>query len=258
MRVGRTRGRDRARGHSPPVFSPASISGLVGWWDFTTLNLSNTDPISVVSDRSGNSHDATKSNSSAKPTFYVGGINDRAIGSFDGVDDALTGTTSIAANSPMTMVAVIVSNSSGAYKDVFAFGQASSYQEIGIMWDSAGTHLAVGNYAGPSGNKGDCYTSDATTPFLITSVVYEPSSRPQMYKDGTLLTYTSAPTDWSGVNINNGANNYPFAIGAASNGVSYAASVKVAMALVYDRALASSERSLLEHWLGGYFGITVS
>lgn len=37
--------------------------------------------------------------------------------------------------------------------DVFAFGQAASYKEIAVMWDAAGTHLAVGNYAGPSTDK---------------------------------------------------------------------------------------------------------
>lgn len=258
MRVGRTRGRDRARGHSPPVFSPASISGLVGWWDFTTLSLADTTPIASVPDRSGHLHDATQSNASAKPTFSENVFNNRSVGVFDGVDDALTGASGIAAGSPMTLVAVVQRAASGAYKDVLAFGQAAAYQEIAIMWDAAGTHLAVGNYAGPSTDKGDCYTNDANTPFLITSAVYDPPSRPVMFKDGASLTYTSAPTDWSGVNINNGANNYPFAIGAASDGVSYAASAKVAMALVYDRALSTSERSLLEHWLGGYFGITVS
>jgi len=83
------------------VFSPASIAGLVGWWDFsdistlyqdaskTTPVASDGDVIGAVQDKSGNGNDFTQGNADLKPLYKTNIQNGLSMGRFDGTDDYL-------------------------------------------------------------------------------------------------------------------------------------------------------------------------
>lgn len=260
MLLGRTRGRDRARGHSPSPFTPRAVADLMGWWNASVLaGLSDSDPIATLPDGSGNGHDATQGTAAKKPTYRTDIVAGRAVARFDGVDDALTGSSGISAGSAITVIAAVRVNGTNAYGSNVSLGIATGTQEIGLMADAGGGNLAVSNFAGPTATTGDRYTTAPNNTWHIASLVYAPTATPVLYKNGgTALTYTTAVGDWSGVNLNNGANNYPFALGAAAGGSLTPSNVDIAQVAVYSRALSDAERSKLERWLGSIYGVTVT
>lgn len=240
-------------------FSPRSLAGLLGWWDAQDLHgLAASDPVSAMRDLSGNGRDATQTNASKRPVYKILQVNGRPAVQFDGTDDALTGLSGINAGSGITYVAVCQMVAASAYGSIVSVGVATGFQELGLMADSAGTHMAISNFWGPTSTAGDRYTTTVNNDWHIASVVYAPSATPVLYKNGTNLAYTSSVGDWSVVNLNNGAANYPFALGAAAGGSSTPSNVRIATAMIYGRALGTNERQRVERWLGARYGITVS
>ncbi|MBI5518356.1 MAG: hypothetical protein HY909_31585 [Deltaproteobacteria bacterium] len=259
MIFGRTMARDRARGHSPAPFTPRSIANLVGWWNASVLGLADLDPISSIRDQSGKGNDASQGTSSKRPTFRVEIVNGRAIARFDGVDDALTGSTSVSAGTALTYLAVLKAPGATAYGTAVSMGIATGNQEFGMIADGGGTNMAISNFAGPTATDGDRYTTTANNSWHVCSIVYAPTATPEIRKDGgSALGFTTAIGDWTTVNINNGGASYPFALGSAAGGAAAPGSFDLAMAMIYDRALSDAERSQLERWLGSLYGIAVT
>lgn len=259
MILTREQARRGARYRHVEPFSPRSLQGLLGWWDAQDLHgFAPSDPVSAMRDLSGNGRDATQSNASKRPVYKNAQVNGRPAVQFDGTDDALTGSSGIAAGSGITYVAVCQMVSASAYASIVSTGIATSYQEFGLMADSAGTHMAVSNFAGPTSTSGDRYTATVNNDWHVATVVYAPTATPALYKNGAVLSYTSSTGDWSAVNLNSGAGNYPFALGAAAGGSSTPANVRIATAMIYGRALGTTEQQRVERWLGARYGITVS
>ena len=85
-------------------WTPASISGLQLWLDFSDISTlyqdsakstpvtSDGDVIGCAADKSGNGDDATQATSASKPTWQTGEKNGLAIAQFDGTDDYMTMT----------------------------------------------------------------------------------------------------------------------------------------------------------------------
>jgi hypothetical protein len=71
------------------AFSPASVAGLTGWWDFSTLGLSDGTAISAVADSSSAGHGLTQATGASQPIFKTAIQNGKAVGRFDGVNDLL-------------------------------------------------------------------------------------------------------------------------------------------------------------------------
>lgn len=58
------------------AWTPASLSGLWGWWDASAITgLSDTAPVPSWPDMSGNGRTATQSNPSLQPTYTTAGLN---------------------------------------------------------------------------------------------------------------------------------------------------------------------------------------
>jgi hypothetical protein len=252
-------GRDRGRRRVLDPFSPRSIPGLCAWWQASAITwLSHGDPVSAWPDLSGHGRDATQATSASQPTYKSSGSPFPFV-SFDGVDDALTGNSGLAAGSAITLVVVASSVDTTAYSSTLSLGIATTYQELGIMLDSTGDYLAVSNFAGPTSTAGDRYTTAVAAGWQVVSLVYAPLATPVLRQNGNgALGYTTSVGDWSGTNLNNGANNYPFALGAAAGGTLTPHAVHLAEALIYSRALSDGERGRLEKTLGARYGLTIT
>lgn len=85
------------RGEAP--YSPASLPGLIAWYDPKDLGslfqdaamtqpvVADGDPVGAMQDKSGNGHHVTQSSASARPIYHTDGS--RHWLSFDGVNDKL-------------------------------------------------------------------------------------------------------------------------------------------------------------------------
>ena len=69
------------------------------WLDAASLGLSDGDAVGTWSDRSGNSHNATRSIAAQQPRFTTSVLNGRPIVRFDGSDDEMNLNTAIGTNS---------------------------------------------------------------------------------------------------------------------------------------------------------------
>jgi hypothetical protein len=90
----------------PSEWTPAELTGLVGWWDLTALGLANDATIDSIPDLSGNGRTMDQS-SGSKPVFKTASFAGLGSGFFTSGkvigESALTGT---AVAQPLTMVSV--------------------------------------------------------------------------------------------------------------------------------------------------------
>lgn len=74
-------------------FVPASVTGLVGWWDFAdaaTVTLNSGD-VASISDKSGNSRAASQGTAGNQPGYSTAAINSKNVANFVGANnDSLT------------------------------------------------------------------------------------------------------------------------------------------------------------------------
>src|SRR2546426_3011074 len=105
-----------------------TIPNLKVWLDASQLTgLVDGDPVGTWADQSGNGYDATQSVAAKKPTYKTNILNARPVVRYDGVDDDLGTSFSVA--QPITILAVlkhlsgsVTGNQSVAVGDVSTYG----------------------------------------------------------------------------------------------------------------------------------------
>jgi hypothetical protein len=86
-------------------FDPSSIAGLLAWYKADSLSLNDGDPVSTWTDSSGSGNDATEA-SGARPLYQTNELNGLPVVQFDGVDDQMVSSLSMATK-PFTAFAVV-------------------------------------------------------------------------------------------------------------------------------------------------------
>ncbi len=111
-------------------FDPGSLSDLLLWYDpsDSTTVTASSGLVSNLADKSGNGHDVSQAVESLKPEIGVGFIGGRNTLSFDGVDDHLRTSSSIAgASASATIFNVVLPISAGIndFATAYAFFNAA-------------------------------------------------------------------------------------------------------------------------------------
>ena len=253
---GRERGRTRrVRGEA---FSPRVLTGLLGWWEAArSTELAPGARVALWRDLSGNGRDATQPLPERQPTLLADGVNGLPALRFDGVEDVLVGRTGLAARSPLTLMVVVRGEAASPSGRIVSLGTLAPGEEIGVGVDAAGSRLALSTGLAPGSATGERATNVSALGWQVVSLVFVPGRPPELRSNGGAPLGFSIPEDGAGLNVARGAADPFFALGAAVGGVGAPTRMLLATALLFGRALDANERSRLERWIGGRYGLGV-
>ncbi len=129
------------------AFAPASVSGLVAWYDFsdastlytdagTTRVSADGDAIYQVNDKSGNANNLTQTTAADRPQFKTGILAGRPLARFDATSDFLSTPTSLAHKH--FFVVVKYSAATFASYDGLLTGATAAGADVILIGDGAG------------------------------------------------------------------------------------------------------------------------
>lgn len=212
------------------VVDPTSIANLFAWYKADALTLNNADPVSSWTDSSGNSRHATQATSANQPLFRTNVLNSKPIIEFDGTNDLLQVTYTLA--QPVTRMAVL------RYRSTTA-GQASQDggANIAALFDIAGTGYRM--YAGNGLQTGTVDTS-----YHIFCQGWNGASSTLRVDGGAGVAGDAGSATQGGITF-----------GARAAGTQHG-QVNVAETLVYSRMLTLSEINDLGNYFASRYALT--
>jgi len=180
----------RSRSVSAAAWTPAALSGLVGWWDAMTGITLAGSKVSGWADQSGNGSDLVQATGSAQPTYQSTGWNSsKPTLSFDGINTwmstanaTLTGLVN-GTNSPFTVMAVVKAVSNTSFK-------------ILTGWDDGAGN---GRYILGCDNAHKAFATDGTNSRSATAT-FDGSNIVVAYEvgGGTITSYLNGTLDFNG------------------------------------------------------------
>jgi hypothetical protein len=237
------RGRGRGSGSLTPAFAPTDIANLQLWLDASDASTITqvAGAVSQWNDKSGNGNHATQGTGSSQPitgTRTIGGLN--AL-DFDGSNDFMSLTSSIAATSGITCFAVCEADTVAA-QGAMITGSASGSPIFQ-------TRTSTPNFAwvtwGVAERLGTSAISSAT-PYLVAGRSSAAGSN--LYASGLAAASNATNPAYSAPLTGVGGFS---AAGLNFNG-------KIASVLVYDRVLSNSEMNQIGAYLSTKWGTTWS
>lgn len=156
------------------AFEPTEISGLVGWWDASTLSGADGSSVSAWLDSSGNEAHMYQSTSAAQPTLQTNELNGQNVVRFDGVDDFMNLTAPFDAQP--TSVSTYNANAFSPNGEYLAHANANTLPRL-IIYKKTGNvlnklpdpaTLPTGNVNGLAWSADNQFLAVAhtTTPFI--------------------------------------------------------------------------------------------
>ena len=238
-------GADAGKGGATAAFTPASISGLVAWYDFsdaatlftdsarTTAVTADGDAIGGVTDKSGNGYHLSSS-TTARPLYKTAIQNSKSIARFDATDDVLT-NASVPLTNAWTIFVVEKITSGGTWQAVVS--------------KAAQGLITEGNYY--CGLVSNAYAKRAAYAANTTQVVgyvqADTTAANAIFRvNGSVTT-----TNGSGSGFINNAN---FRIGGSSFGSNFLGA-DVCDVLVYNTGLSTTNCGLIETYLNSKWAV---
>ena len=185
-------------------FEPTEVSGLVGWWDASTLEGADGSSVSALLDSSGNEAHMYQSTSARQPTLQTNELNNRNVLRFDGVDDFLNLTAPL--DVQPTTVTTYDANAWSPNGEYLAHANANTsprifiYKKTGNVFNKLPdpVTLPTGNVNGLAWSNDNQFLAVAhtTTPFIT---IYQRSGDTftKLANPATLPTGTGANCSFS-------------------------------------------------------------
>lgn len=214
---------------------PNSISGLKLWLEASAISgVSNGSALTTWNDSSGNSNNATQSNSSYKPTYESSGINGLPTVLFN--SDQFLATANFSIGLPRTEFVVFDPNTVTGNEYIF-----DGYQGNTDVYRVYSNAMSLYNGTNVTGQA-----VSINTPYIGTVTATSGSST--MLLDGG-----------NGVTANPGSSTPGgYSIGDYGGSGPYGIDGDVSEMLVYNTNLTSTQRAAVENYLASKYGITVS
>jgi hypothetical protein len=240
-------------------FNPKSISGLIGWWDFSdastlgpsssgTGTVSNNGPIKYVADKSGASAAMIQTGAdSVAPTYLTSGQNNLSVAGFDGGDSmASTFTRTFSAQT----VFAVARMASASNANARLFTQSDAGNDFGttghyIPLQREASSESISSYAFGGGRAAVSVTYD--TWFLACSR-HTGSQIQNRINNGSSATYSHT--------LSKEFTRFGIGEGLPSFGTRW--QNRIAEIVLFSRSLTDSEMNAVARWLGKKWSITVA
>ena len=225
--------------------NPASFSGLVAWFDASSLSgFAEDDPVGTWPDRSGNGNDATQATAANQPLYKASLIGGKPGLSFDGADRLATGNVSLG---PFSVFLVFSSTNQGmplTHANVFSGNGHWLYTDEGCALDVRRGGLFSGKDVG-AGWATDGVVRIATQTFDGTH------AGSLLYINGAARALLECLSDQDpGTTPVSG----PLGIGDIA-AVGFPIIGSIAEIIVYDRVLDDGERQAIEAYLNAKYSV---
>lgn len=215
------------------AFIPTRISGIKLWLDANQMGLSDGTSVTTWSDVSGSANDFSQSTSGNKPVFHTNIINGLPAVQFDGSDDFMSHTGTIAAQPVSVFIVTQPTANTSSQKTYACFTHSSggSYFVVArLSTNFWGTFTNADLSSGNALSSGSNYLLENTAA----------SGSTFLYQKGVQVA-TSATTEvGSGSNSGLGKD-------LVNSGREYAG--YIAEVIVYNTVLSSGDRVRVENYL---------
>lgn len=217
-------------------FNPKSIENLAGWWDFNdTSTVTVQTGISAVTDKSGNGRTLLQTTTNNQPAWTASVINGKYAAVFDGVNDTLSASFTLA--QPITVFCVGRWINSTNTNQLFDGKSAGNTMRFFIL-NSPQCAL----YAGAQLSS----VNTTLNSHAVWETVFNGTSS-SIVRNGTSIASGNAGTASPG----------GITLSMFGNGSSNPTASEIAAVLIYSATLTASQASAVRSWLGKLYGITV-
>lgn len=229
------------RPRSSAVFNPRAISGLAGWWDADdSSTITIATGVSAWADKSGNGRTLTQTTDNNQPTRVLDGINGKAVISFDGMNDTLGASFTLA--QPYQVFFVYKYNAaytSGGPRVFDGFGTVASF------WRTNTAEMRINAGGSDRVTSGSPFSPAPVESFNVWDVEFNGLS--SAFRAAGVRQDVGSGT---GTNSPGGIR-----LAAFSNGFSQPGNISIAELLIYSRALSATEASAVRRYLGRKFNL---
>jgi len=229
-------------GGSAP-FTPASISGLMSWYDASdtaTITDAGAGAVSQWNDKSGNGYHLTQATGIQRPTTGTRTINGLNVVDFDGSNDVIArtfaDTTSYLANKDAATVFCVMLYEAGNYLTAYSSGDPllglkAEGGTIGKM------RIADGSYYTATGNI-------VASNVGIVALRVQRNATPTLYNNGSLRTMSGTASDFPFTPVVS----QQIVLGSLNSGFGYFDGC-IAEHITYDSYLSNANTNLAANYL---------
>lgn len=240
-------------------FTPKSVPGLFGWWDFSdsaTVTLSGSS-ITAVADKSGNGRNATQGSANNQPTLATAAKNGRNAADFDGTNDALDAAVGSTQFTAMTVFAVVNADAAGGGSLGRIYDRAS--QGSNLHRNNANTAIAfTAPWTSATGNQTQrsAASSFPLSTWLLVGVRYtggtitETDIQPRISRASNTASLTGVSSGFAvsqSTTLNIGNRD-------AANGYDRGWDGKIGELIIYSASLSDSQVAAVEAYLASKWG----
>lgn len=245
-----------------PLVGPGGFGGSTNtelWLDASQLSLSNNDPVSTWTDRSGNGRDATQTSSGNKPTFLTSQLNSLPVIDFDGSNDYITtGAISDLNTADLTWIIVGKADNNthtGHFISAnYNSGAGSASDHLWKTYISSSTNDYMSFTRSSTGTSGSGIINHGYSSgyHIMSNIWVNATDENHGYFDGTLSGTQT------GVNASPATNNNVRFGASSTAGPTQFLNGKIAEVIVLTGQPDESRRIIIENYLATKYGLTLS